>query len=85
MTSRGKWRQLYTTIVPVPARIDRASWMCCARGGNAFVLHDPNAADFGMRGVRREILPSEPLVNAEVSGEGDWADLVVTRTGEETQ
>lgn len=44
-----------------------------------FVLRgDPDGADFGMRGVYREIVPSERLVNTEAYDQGDWADLLVT-------
>jgi uncharacterized protein YndB with AHSA1/START domain len=46
-------------------------------GAWRFVLRGPGGADFGMRGVYREIVPSERLVNTEVYDEGDWADLVV--------
>ena len=43
-----------------------------------FVLRGPDGADFGMRGVYREIVPGERLVNTEAYDVGDWADLVVT-------
>lgn len=47
-------------------------------GAWRFVLRDPNGADFGMRGVYREIVPPARLVNTEAYDAGDWTDLVVT-------
>lgn len=43
-----------------------------------FALRGPDGADFGMRGVYQEIVPSERLVYSEAYDRDDWPDLLVT-------